>query len=189
MNPLNLTHRRFTARPARRLAGRALFAAGLLAAVGLARAEGLYAGGSLAAPDWRSDVAGIHSDGGGLAGKAFVGYGFGPHFALEAGVFDGGHTEDASGRAHLRGVYADAVGSLELAPQWSLLGRAGLAQGRFTGVAGDDSSPALKLGAGLQYALTPRVGLLAEYEHYHFTDAFDAKPNIGAYSLGVKIGF
>jgi OOP family OmpA-OmpF porin len=70
-----------------------------------------------------------------------------------------------------------------------VLGRAGVAEGRFTTTNGDDSSPALKLGAGLQYDITDRVAVRAEYEHYHFTDAFDAKPKVGEYSLGVKVGF
>jgi multidrug resistance efflux pump len=43
--------------------------------------------------------------------------------------------------------------------------------------------------ASLQYDITNRVAVRAEYEHYHFTDAFDAKPKVGEYSLGVKVGF
>jgi len=81
------------------------------------------------------------------------------------------------------------VGRYELAPRWSLIGRAGLAEGRFTGSTGDDSSPALKLGGGVQYDMSKTVAFLAEYEHYHFTDAFDAKPGVGEISFGVKIGF
>ena len=33
------------------------------------------------------------------------------------------------------------------------------------------------------------VALRLQYEHYHFTDAFDAKPNVGEVSFGVKLGF
>jgi len=88
-----------------------------------------------------------------------------------------------------RGAYADGVASYEFAPKWSVLGRAGLAQARFTTSNGNDWSPALKLGAGLQYDLTKQVAMRAEYEHYHFTDAFDAKPNIGEFTLGMKVGF
>ena len=48
------------------------------------------------------------------------------------------------------------------------------------------------LTATVQAGMTLRdlnVALRAEYEHYHFSDAFDAKPKVGEYSLGVKVGF
>ncbi len=168
---------------------RALAAAVLLAAFGAARAEGLYVGGSLGSPDYRSSVNGVSGNGSGVGGKAFAGYQITPNVAVEGGLFDLGHIDDSSGKVNLRGAYADAVGSYEFAPKWSVLGRAGLAEGRFTTTGGNDNSPALKLGAGLQYDLSRQVALRAEYEHYHFTDAFDSKANVGEYSFGVKFGF
>lgn len=64
----------------------------------------------------------------------------------------------------------------------------GLAEGRFTTTCVKDSSPALNLGAGLQYELAKQVPLRAEDEHCPFTDAFDAKPKVGEYSFGVNVG-
>jgi len=161
----------------------------VLGAVGAAHAEGLYVGGNLGLPDYKSSVNGVSGDGSGVGGKVFGGYQITPNVAVEGGVFDLGHIDDESGKVNLRGAYADAVGSYEFAPKWSVLGRAGLAEGRFTTSSGDDNSPALKLGAGLQYDITNTVAVRAEYEHYHFSDAFDAKPKVGEYSLGVKLGF
>jgi OOP family OmpA-OmpF porin len=160
-----------------------------LSGIGAARADGPYAGGSLGGPDYHNSVNGIDGSGGGVAGKIFGGYQINPYFAVEAGGFSLGHLQDSQGKVDLRGIYVDAVGSYEFAPRWSLTGRGGLAEGRFTSTSGNDSSPAVKLGVGIEYALTNQTALLAEYERYHFADAFDAKVNAGMYSLGVKFGF
>lgn len=167
------------------------FAAAVLvvAGIGAAHAEGPYVGGSVGSPDYKSSINGVGGDGSGVGGKIYGGYQITPNFAVEGGVFDLGHIDDAAGKVNLRGVYVDAVGSYEVAPQLSVLGSAGVAQGRFTTTNGDDSSPALKLGAGLQYDLTKQVALRGEYEYYRFSDAFDAKPKVGEFSVGVKVGF
>ena len=154
-----------------------------------AHAAGPYVGGNLGSPDYKSSINGISGNGSGAGLKLYGGYQLVPNFAIEGGFFDLGHIDDANGRVKTRGVYVDGVGSYEFAPKWSVLGSAGLAEGHFTTTLGDDNSPALKLGAGVQYDLTRQVALRAQYDHYHFTDAFDAKPNIGEFSFGVKVGF
>ncbi|PTT91741.1 hypothetical protein DBR42_03290 [Pelomonas sp. HMWF004] len=164
-------------------------AAMLAASWGAAQAEGLYVGGSLGTPDYKSSVNGIGGNGSGLGGKIYGGYELMPHVAVEAGLVDLGHIDDANGKVNLRGAYVDVVGRYDMAPKWALFGSAGVAEGRFTTTAGNDSSPALKLGGGLEYELTDNVAVRAEYEHYHFTNAFDAKPAVGEFSLGLKVGF
>jgi OmpA-OmpF porin, OOP family len=159
------------------------------AGVGAAQAEGAYVGGSLGTPNYSSSVNGISGDGSGTGIKLYGGYQVTPNFAVEGGYFDLGHIDDANGRVKTKGVYADAVGSYAFAPQWSVLGSAGVAEGRFKTTAGDDSSPALKLGAGVEYAFTPAAALRVQYDRYHFVNAFGAKPNIGEVSAGVKFGF
>ena len=167
-----------------------LIAATLVTAgVGAAQAEGAYVGGGLGKPNYSSSVNGISGDGSGTGIKLYGGYQITPNFAVEGGFFDLGHIDDANGRVKTKGVYADAVGSYVFAPQWSVLGSAGLAEGRFTTTRGDDSSPGLKIGAGVQYELTPQAALRVQYDRYHFVNAFDAKPNIGQLSAGVKFGF
>jgi OOP family OmpA-OmpF porin len=169
----------------------ALAAILLVAGIGVAHAAdgGAYAGGSLGSPDYKSSVNGITGDGSGVGGKLYGGYKFTPNFALEGGAFDLGHIDDATGKVKLRGVYADAVGRYEFAPKWTAFGSAGLAEGKFTTSNGNDNSPALKLGAGVEYNLTREIALRGEYEHYHFSDAFDAKPKVGEFSFGVNVGF
>jgi OmpA-OmpF porin, OOP family len=168
------------------LAGAALAAAAL---AGTAHAEGLYVGGALGKPDWHSPINGISGDAGGTGLKVYGGYWFSPQFGTELGYFDLGHADGVAGRARAKGGYADALGRFEFAPSWSLLGSAGLAYGRFDTPGGNDSSPALKLGVGLQYDLTKTVSLRAQYERYRFIDAFDTKANIGQTTLGVNVGF
>ena len=82
-----------------------------------------------------------------------------------------------------------AVGKMALAPKWSLTGSAGVAEGRFTTTNGDDRSPALKLGVGVEYAMAHDAALTLGYDRYHFTDAFGGKPNVGSPFVGVKVGF
>jgi OOP family OmpA-OmpF porin len=170
---------------------RTLLVVALLAGgIGAAQAEGLYVGGALGKPHYGDPIAGVGGSGSGTTGKLFGGYEFTPNVALEAGWADLGHTDDAAGRVEARALYLDAVGRYELVPQWSLLGSVGVADGRFkSSTQGNDSSPALKLGLGAQYDFTKSVALRLQYDHYHFSDAFDAKPNVGAYTVGVKFGF
>jgi OOP family OmpA-OmpF porin len=168
--------------------------AGALLAAGLAsaHAEGLYIGGGIGTPDYHSSINGIGGGGGNNSGtgvKLYGGYQLTPNFAIEGGAFNLGRTDDATGIAKTRGIYADGVGSYEFAPKWSVLGSVGVADARFTTTNGDDSSPALKLGAGVQYDLTHQTALRLQYDHYHFTNAFDQKPNVGEFVFGVKFGF
>ncbi|MFY9509875.1 MAG: porin family protein [Rubrivivax sp.] len=165
--------------------------AALLVAGGVAgaQAEGLYVGGALGTPDYHSTINGISGSGSGLGARGFVGWQFNPYFGLEGGLYSLGRIDNASGELRTRGAYIDAVGTLPLATNWSLLGSAGLTQAKLKTSFGDDSTPGLKLGVGVQYDLTPRVALRAQYERYRFTNAFDDKANAGATTFGVKVGF
>jgi OOP family OmpA-OmpF porin len=170
---------------------RTALAASLLAGgAAAAHAEGFYAGASIGAPNWTSDVNGVGGDNRGVSGKAFGGYEFSPHLALEAGAVGLGHRhDDLLGKASGAGGYVDAVGRYEFAPQWSLLGRAGIAYARFSSPGGDDSSAGGKVGAGVQYDYNSRVALRAEYEYYHFPSTFDSRVNVGQFTAGIKVAF
>jgi OOP family OmpA-OmpF porin len=170
---------------------RTLAAAALAAGcVGAAHAEGFYAGASVGTPHWNDTVAGVDGDSNGVAGKLYGGYAFTPNFALEAGAARLGHESDLNGRVRANGAFLDAVGTLPLNPDWSLLGRVGVARGRFTGPAGDhDSDTNLHLGAGVQYRITPAMALRAEYEQYRFHDVFGADANVGQVTAGLKVDF
>jgi OmpA-OmpF porin, OOP family len=152
-------------------------------------AEGFYAGGNLGAPSWNSTVDGVDSSGRGVAGKLYGGYGITPNLAVEAGAMHLGEARDDNGKVKANGVFLDAVGTLPVAKDWSLLGRVGAAHARFTGPTGDSSGTGLKLGAGVQYQLTPAVALRGEYEQYRFRDVFDSRAHVGQFTAGVKVSF
>ncbi|WP_280151587.1 outer membrane beta-barrel protein [Piscinibacter sp. XHJ-5] len=166
-----------------------LLAVLLAAGAAAAHAEGLYAGASLGAPFWNSTVDGVDGNGRGVAGKLYGGYGFSPNFALEAGAMHLGESRDISGKVKADGAYLDAVGTLPLSKDWSLLGRIGAAHARFNGPGGDSSDTGLKLGAGAQYQLSSTMALRAEYEQYRFHDVFDAKANVGQVTGGLVVNF
>lgn len=169
---------------------RALLVSTLLAgALGGARAEGLYVGAQVGAPDYHSSIAGVDGGGSGTGLKLYGGYQFSRQFALEAGAYELGHIDNASGRANARGGYLDAVGFYPLTDKFSLLGSVGVAEGRWKTSNGDDSSPAWKFGAGLQYDLGQAVALRAQYERYQYVDAFGARPGVGETSVGVNYRF
>lgn len=186
----HLTHTT-PARTSIRLAQALLTLALVAGGAASAQAAGFYAGGSLAAPDYHGSINGIgdsnSSSGTGL--KLYGGYQYTPNLAVEGGYFNLGRSENTSGTVKAQGLYVDGVGSVELAPSWSVLGSVGLAEGRFTTSAGDDHSPALKVGLGVQYDLSPSTALRLGYDRYHFTNVFDDKANIGQTSIGVKVGF
>jgi OOP family OmpA-OmpF porin len=169
---------------------KAVFAVALLAGgIGAAHAEDFYVGGSVGAPYYHDSINGIGGTGGGTGLKVYGGYQLTPNFAVEGGLFRLGRTTDSNGTAKVRGGYLDGVGSYEFSPRWSALGSVGVAEGRFSTTLGNDSSPALKLGAGLQYDLTKTVAVRLKYEQYRFVNAFEAKPGIGEASIGIKVGF
>jgi len=153
-----------------------------------AHADGLYVGGSLAAPHYSDNINGLSIGSSGVSGKLFGGYQLNPNFAVEAGLADLGRISDDSGSIKSHGEYVDAVGLLPLNPSWSLLGSIGVAHVNIDTSAGDDNGAALKLGLGAEYALNKNVALRGEYENYH-VDAFGGHPNIGQYSVGVRVNF
>lgn len=167
-----------------RLAILALF--GGLAA-GAARAEGLYVGGSLGATDWRDSINGIGDSRSGTAYKFYGGLRLTPNFALEAGTMSLGSFKGA-GDGHARGEFVDAVGLLPLDRRWTLLGRLGVVNAKTVTSRGSDWGTGLKLGAGVQYAVTSQVSVRGEWERYRL-DAFDAKPVANQWTLGVNVGF
>lgn len=172
-----------------RFTGTVIAAALMVMGMTMAHAESAYIGGNLGSPDYRSSVNGINGSNSGTGLKLYGGYEVAPNLAVEGGLFSIGKNTDATGTVKTQGLYVDAVGHYEFVPQWSVLGSAGLAQGRFTSTLGNDSSPALKLGTGLQYDLTRQTALRVQYDLYHFTDAYSAKANVGEVSVGVKFGF
>lgn len=153
-----------------------------------ARAEGLYVGGNLGKPYFDDAVNGIGGTGDGLAGKLYGGYQFTPNFALEAGGAHLGKIEDNAGRVTGRAAFVDAVGTLPLARDFSLIGRVGVAHVNYDTSLGDDNGTGVKVGAGLQYDISSSTAVRAEWERYH-VDVFGSKPDTDQFTVGVRYAF
>ena len=152
----------------------------------------------------------ISSDNRDTAYKLFGGYQFNKNIALEGGYFDLGKFGFAAnttpsgtltGEIKLRGLNLDVVGTLPITERFSVLGRIGAnyAQAsdsfRETGALGvGNPNPStrethLKLGWGLQYALTDSLTVRAEMERYQVHDAMGNKGDVDLVSLGLIYRF
>lgn len=171
------------------LAGGAGFAQAQSFGQGNSPSQPLYGGINLGSPQWRAGVNGVANDDHGTSGKLYLGYQLGPVLSVEGGYLDLGKISDPLGQARARGLFVDAVGTWPIAPQWSVVGRAGLAHGDIKTSTGDDTSLGLRAGLGLQYDLNPSVALRGELERNRFTDVFGQGLSADQVTLGVKMKF
>jgi len=142
--------------------------------------------------------------------KVFGGYQFNRNIALEGGYFDLGRFNygfnttpigSFSGSTRIRGLNLDLVGTLPLSDQFSLFGRVGAAYAQTkanfasTGaVASNRSDPRrkdtnLKVGVGMQYAITEALSLRAELERYRISDPVRNRGHVDMASLGLVYRF
>lgn len=177
-----------------RLARLVLAGAALASASAFAQDGGFSLGGSLGGAHWKgNDEGGLAVDSSDTGGKVYGGYHFSPYFGLEAGYADLGKFSGPSGDLKASGYYLDAVGTWPLAgTPLSLLGRVGAFDGKLRtdalGVVDHGRSTNLKVGAGLQYDLTPNFALRTEWERYRF-DAVGIQDDADLYSVGVNYRF
>jgi OOP family OmpA-OmpF porin len=185
---------------------RTIFTPALLASLALvsaataSRAEGLSIGGSLGDARHSGDgtLGGLPADRSSFGGKLYGGYSFTPNFGLEAGYADLGRVKSDAGKLRADGWFLDAVGTLPLGNDFSLLGRVGVFEGKLRrdlngsqidGSASDSGrGTSYKLGAGVQYDFSKNTALRAEWEHYRF-DALDSTPHTNLLSVGVNYKF
>lgn len=142
--------------------------------------------------------------------KLFGGYQYNKNFAVEAGYFDLGQfgfvantapTGTLSGNIKLRGFNMDAVGILPITEKFSAFGRLGVTyahtDGAFAGSGAVnvlDPNPStrdtnLKVGLGVQYAMTDALSLRAEIERYRINDAVGNKGDVDLASIGLVYRF
>ena len=142
--------------------------------------------------------------------KIFGGYKFNKNFALESGYFDLGKFSfvattvpagTLSGQIKLRGINFDALGILPITDNFSAFGRIGVqyaeARDNFSGTGAvrvTNPNPSKrqanpKIGLGVQYDVTPALGLRAEAERYRINDAVGNRGDIDVYSLGLLYRF
>lgn len=142
--------------------------------------------------------------------KLFGGYKFSPNFALEGGYVNLGKfgftantlpTGTLNGDIRLRGFNLDAVGILPLTDRFSAQARVGLAsiqaRDNFSGtgaVSVSNPNPSkrdtnIKLGVGLEYAISPNLGVRGDLERYRVNDAVGNRGHIDMASVGLVYYF
>lgn len=155
-------------------------------------------------------VTGFDDDDRDLGYKLFGGYQLNPNFALEGGYFDLGEFSfnadtqppgTYSGEIEVRGINVDIVGLWPFNEKFSVFGRVGVTyaetkanlagSGLVTGAntSEDERDVQYKLGAGMQYVVTPALGLRVEAERYRINDAVGNNGDIDLYSVGVIYRF
>ena len=142
--------------------------------------------------------------------KLFGGYKFNKNFAVEGGYFNlgtFGFTATTNppgtldGKIKVQGLNIDAVGILPVAEKFSAFGRIGLQYAQvkdsFAGsgaITVANSNPGktaanYKAGLGVQYDLTPSLGLRGEWERYRINDAVGNRGDINMLSVGLVFVF
>ena len=143
-------------------------------------------------------------------GKLFGGYQLTPNFAVEAGYFDLGRFSYGSnttplgsfnGSTRVNGLNLDLVGTAPVSDRFSVFGRVGAAYAQNRGsfastgfVPLNLSNPRrndtnLKVGLGVQYAITEALSVRAEIERYRISDPIRNRANIDMASLGLVYYF
>lgn len=155
-------------------------------------------------------VTGLQRDDTDNAYRLFLGYQFNRNVGLEASFFNLGKFNykattstggTLSGDTKIQGGGVDVVGALPLSDNWSLLGRVGgqFAKTRnvFTGTGATyTSNPTpsarqfnYKVGAGLQYTVSPHFLLRGEAEQYRTRDGIGGNDRVQVFSLSMVFPF
>ena len=155
------------------------------------------------------------ADNSGTGYKLFGGYQLNRNFAVEGGYFDlgkssysinatqliGGALGTFNGETRVRGLNLDLVGMLPLSDRFSVLGRVGAAYAQSranfnsTGSVPANTSNSrrndtnLKVGLGLQYAITEALAVRAEIERYRVSDPVRNRGHIDMASVGLVYRF
>ncbi len=189
----------------------------------LAQDDGWYSGFGLgkswADVDVNAVVAGLHTAGynsslistydDDVTAKALVGYQFNRNFALEGGYFDLGKfnyganvvpAAQQQGKATIRGLSLDLVGTLHLQDNLSAFARVGINNAR---ISQSFSNPAMgagfvdhkdrgaheNYGVGLQLAVNDRFTVRAEMERYRIEHNSVTKNSVDTLTLSVLYRF
>ena len=155
-------------------------------------------------------TTGMTRDDKGNGFKLFGGYQFNRNFAIEAGYFNLGKFSFSSttqpagslnGEIKLQGLNLDLVGTLPLTGGLSLIGRVGAqassARDKFSGTGAvnvlnpnpSKRAASYKLGAGLQYEVSPSFLVRAEGERYRINDAVGNRGDINMVSVSLVFPF
>lgn len=185
----------------------AMIAAG--AAMGSAQAAapaapGPYVGVGVATTDRAFDVSGatgVSTEGRKSSGKIFGGYDIDQTWGVEAGYTDFGKSHvdytvngvPGRGETDSNAFYVAAKATKPISEQAAVYGKLGAARTKSTlntttpGLSSDESKTEVYAGVGVQYNLTQKVALTAEYERYGKSKDFGAKADV--VSVGAKYAF
>ncbi len=122
---------------------------------------------------------------------------FTPYFGAELGYTNFGKIDRAGGRTKAEGINVSLLGRLPLSPQFNLLGKLGTTYGRTdvsaaagSGVtAGRESDFGLSYGIGAEYAFTPAVSGVVQYDEHKLKFAGGDSDRVGAATVGVRFKF
>jgi OOP family OmpA-OmpF porin len=165
-------------------------------AIGASQAHaqsGFYLGGNVGQSHYKEQsplTAPIDSANSGF--KAYGGYQLTTGVAIEAGYADLGTFQAGVNSLKASGGFMDLVTTVPIAPQLSALARGGAFDNRSTlinqGQSRLEKGLMLKVGAGVQYELSPNTALRGEWERYG-ARVNSQTANTDLYSLGVVVKF
>lgn len=169
----------------------ALFGAVVLGAPSLAMAQmrSADAGWYVGAHVGQADVDEINDKD--MSFKILGGYKVNQNWAVELGYIDFGKTSTSGVNFKANAIELVGVGSFPVANRVSLYGKLGFARGEVKasgpGGSAKEDSVEVTYGAGVQYDLSPVLGLRGEWQRY--ADVGDGASDIDVLSIGIVYRF
>ncbi len=157
-----------------------------------------YIGANIGESSMKLSVDGVGSDtDNNTAYKLYAGYQANKNLGFEAGFVDFGKSAIGSGitrtSADTKSVYVAATGTLPMTDQFSLFGKAGVAQNRTRvsafGDSDSDNRATVMFGVGAAYSFTPKLAVVAEYEDYGKVAKDDVNLKARLLSVGMRYKF
>jgi OOP family OmpA-OmpF porin len=122
---------------------------------------------------------------------------FNNNFGVVLGFNDFGRVNRGGGETKAQGINFNLVGRLPLSPSFNLLGKLGTTYGRTessavagSGVgAGKESGFGASYGIGVEYAFTPNVSAVLQYDEHDLKFAGQGRETINVTSVGLRYRF
>jgi opacity protein-like surface antigen len=122
---------------------------------------------------------------------------FNNNLGMELGFTDFGKVNRAGGTTKAQGFNLSLVGRLPLSPSFNLLGKLGTTYGRTdvsaapaSGVAsGSESGFGVSYGLGAEYAFTPQLSAVLQYDSHDLKFAGSGRDRVSATTAGLRYKF
>jgi len=158
-----------------------------------------YAGLSVGQSDYSLDngIDVFDSDEGNTSYSLHVGTYFNNYWGMELGYTDYGSVNRAGGSTSADGLNLSLIGKYQLNPSFNLLGKVGTTYSRtevssnpISGItAGSENGFGLSYGVGVEYAFTPRMSTVLQYESQDMNFPGDRTDRVGNTSLGLRFRY